>query len=66
MTDVDAGFLFSRHQLTLEAGERTEALGPLFYQQETESENILAFPPFFRTSVRPDVDAEEYDFSIRC
>ena len=24
--DVDAGFLFSRHQLTLEAGERTEAL----------------------------------------
>jgi hypothetical protein len=59
--DVDAGFLFSRHQLTLEAGERTEALGPLFYQQETESENILAFPPFFSHSVRPDVDAEEYD-----
>ena len=60
-TKSDAGFLFSSHQLTLEAGERTEALGPLFYQQETEAENILAFPPFFSHSVRPDLDAEEYD-----
>jgi len=60
--DVDAGLLFSRYALTLEAGERTEALGPLFYLQHGESENILAFPPIFSHSVRPDTDAEEYDF----
>ena len=60
--EVDAGFLFSRHQLTLEAGERTEALGPLCYQQETESEKTLAFPPIFSHVVRPDTDSEEYDF----
>jgi hypothetical protein len=60
--DVDAGFLFSRYQLTLEAGERTEALGPLFYEQETGSENTLAFPPIFSHVVRPDTDSEEYDF----
>lgn len=59
--EVDAGFLFSRYQLTLEAGERTEALGPLCYRQEGESENILAFPPFFSHATRPDLDAEEYD-----
>jgi len=59
--DLDAGFLFSRHRLTLEAGERSEALGPLFHRQKTEAENILAFPPFFSHSVRPDTDAEEYD-----
>lgn len=59
--EAEAGFLFSRHQLTLEAGERTEAFGPLYYEQDTESEDILACPPFFSHSVRPDLDAEEYD-----
>ncbi|MFO1512481.1 MAG: hypothetical protein U1F83_06130 [Verrucomicrobiota bacterium] len=59
---VHAGFIFDRHKLTLEPGERTEAAGPLFYKTETEFENIFALPPFFSHATIPDTDSEEYDF----
>jgi hypothetical protein len=32
---LEAGLLYDRYRLTLEPGERTEVLGPLFYTQET-------------------------------
>src|SRR5687768_17291413 len=60
--DVHAGFLFDRHSLTLEAGSRTEAVGPFFYQQQAELGNVWAVPPFISRSVLLDGDAEEYDF----
>lgn len=60
-TASHAGFLFDRHELTLESGWRTEAAGPFFYETETEFENIFAFPPFFSHSTMPSIDAEEYD-----
>jgi hypothetical protein len=60
--ELDAGFLFDRFSLTLERGTRTEAFGPLFYNQETDFENIFAFPPLFSHSTIPATDSEEYDF----
>jgi len=56
-----AGFFFDRHELTLEAGSRTEAAGPFFYQQLTEQESLWAVPPLFSHSVLLAGDAEEYD-----
>lgn len=58
---VHAGFLFDRHELTLQPGKRVEAAGPFFYSVEAESGNILAFPPFYVHATMPSIDAEEYD-----
>jgi len=60
--DVHAGFIFDRHQFTLEPGERTEAVGPFFYETRTDSENIVAVPPLFSHTTKPDVQYEGYDF----
>src|SRR6186713_1866022 len=38
--ETHAGFIFDRHALTLEAGSRTEAAGPFFYEQQTEMGNL--------------------------
>ena len=56
------GFVFDRFQLTLEAGCRTEAAGPFFYTQQTESENVWAIPPFFSCDRNPAVESHEDDF----
>lgn len=58
------GFLFDEFQLTLEAGTRTEALGPLFYcQHETESgASTVAFPPLYSHYRDPSVESHEDDF----
>jgi len=45
--DLVIGPLLSRFPLTLDEGERTEALGPLFYEQQSGSEHTFAIPPFF-------------------
>jgi hypothetical protein len=60
--DFVAGPLFSRLELTLDSGVRTEALGPFFYKQQSESENILAVPPLLSFDLDPAVESEEDDF----
>src|SRR5262249_42761158 len=60
--DYVFGPLLSRFPLTLEEGGRTEALGPLFYEQQRDTEHPSALPPFFTHVQNPDVDSEEYDF----
>jgi hypothetical protein len=57
------GPLLSRFPLTLDEGERTEALGPLFYEQRRDSEHTFAMPPLFSHVLDPAVDAEEWDFA---
>lgn len=57
--DGDFGFLFDRFQLTLEAGYRTEAAGPLYYFQKTESTTTTAFPPFYSCYRDPSVESHE-------
>ena len=60
--DSSLGFLFDRFQLTLEEGCRTEAAGPFFYSQQTESESVWAIPPFFSCARNPSVESHEDDF----
>src|SRR5665213_437394 len=56
------GFLFDHFPLTLEDGCRSEAAGPFFYTQQTESEKLWAIPPLFSCDRDPSVESHEDDF----
>src|ERR1700753_441550 len=56
-----AGFLYDDFKLTLETGHRQEALGPLFYSEEKDTQKIWALPPLFSDMQDPAVQAREYD-----
>jgi len=60
--DISAGFLFDTFRLTLEPGSRTEAAGPFYYCQQTDTEKVLAFPPFFSRLQDPYTDRDEENF----
>lgn len=60
--DVSTGFLYDHFKLTLEDGQRTEAAGPFYYSQNTDTENLWAIPPFFSADHDPEADRDEYDF----
>ncbi len=64
--DWSAGPLLHDFRLTLDEGHRTEALGPLYYQQDITSDHSLtkswAVPPLFSYTVNKDVDYEWFDF----
>jgi hypothetical protein len=57
-----AGLLYDQFPLTLDSGRRTEAVGPLFYDQQKDSEKIWAFPPLFSHTTDPTVEYREDDF----
>ena len=59
---VNYGPLLSRFPLTLDAGERMEVLGPLFYREQREADSTVALPPFFSHTANPEADSEERDF----
>lgn len=56
----NAGFFYDQFPLTLEAGRRTEVLGPFFYQQNCESDDSVAVPPLFSYTEYP-TEAVEFD-----
>ncbi len=56
------GFAFDRFQLTLEEGYRTEAAGPFYYSQQSDSNSVWAVPPIFLSQDRPAVDAHGDNF----
>jgi hypothetical protein len=57
------GPLFDRFALTLEPGERTEAVGPFYYSETKESQQrTWALPPLFSHATDPGTDSEELDF----
>lgn len=58
-----AGFAFDHHTLTLEPGWRTDAVGPLFYEQEAELAYTWALPPFFSRTDWLDGTGRELDFA---
>jgi hypothetical protein len=57
-----AGLLYDEFPLTLDSGRRTEAAGPLFYDEHKDSEKTWALPPFFSRYSNPDVETREDDF----
>src|SRR5450432_4158678 len=56
------GPLFDQFPLTLDSGRRTEAVGPLFYNQQTDSEKVWALPPLFSHKTDPTIESREDDF----
>jgi hypothetical protein len=60
--DFVAGPLFSQFGLTLDSGSRTEALGPFFYKQQSDSEKVWAVPPLLSFDLDSAVDKQEDDF----
>ncbi|MDE3066301.1 MAG: hypothetical protein KGJ60_01990 [Verrucomicrobiota bacterium] len=61
-TDFHAGPIFDQFQLTLDSGQRTEAAGPLFYDEQKGPERTWALPPFFSRDTNPDVESVADDF----
>ena len=59
--DFHAGLLFDEFPLTLDAGHRTEAVGPFFYDQRKDSETTWAVPPLFSHDANPAVESREDD-----
>jgi hypothetical protein len=60
--ELNTGFLFDDFPLTLSAGHRTEALGPLFYSEQKESQQTWAIPPLLSRLHDPLTEYEEFDF----
>jgi hypothetical protein len=58
---LNAGPAFDQFNLTLAAGHRTEALGPLFYSETKDSQKTWAIPPLFSITKDPVTDFAEFD-----
>ena len=56
-----AGPIYDQFSLTLDSGHRTEAAGPLFYDQFKETETTWAVPPLLSYDADPAIEAKEYD-----
>jgi hypothetical protein len=59
---AELGPLWHDFPLTLDSGRRTEALGPLFYDQVSDSQRMWAVPPVFSLTRDSELDYVEYDF----
>jgi hypothetical protein len=53
--------LFENFALTLAPGQRTEAAGPLFSDEQAGSVHTLAVPPLFSSMSDPDTESSELD-----
>ncbi len=60
--EFHAGLFYDQFPLTLASGQRTEAIGPLFYRQQKDTERTWALPPFFSHDTDPTVESREDDF----
>jgi hypothetical protein len=58
-----AGLFFDEFPLTLDAGHRTEAVGPFFYGQQKGLETTWAVPPLFSHDANPAVESREDDLA---
>jgi len=57
-----AGPLFHQFKLTLESGDRTEALGPLFGIEQHDDHRQVTLPPIMSYHVDKGTDSAEFDF----
>jgi hypothetical protein len=57
-----AGPLFDRSALVLTSGYRTEALGPFFYEEQSDDERTWAVPPLFSHTRNPATDSTRFNF----
>jgi hypothetical protein len=61
-TTIAAGPIFHQFELTLKPGYRTEAAGPLFFNQWSSMEHTWGIPPLFTHMRDSELDMEELDF----
>lgn len=59
---VASGPLWENFPLTLSMGDRTEALGPFFYDQTNEDARTWAVPPLMSSLSAAATDSAEFDF----
>jgi hypothetical protein len=59
---LDAGPLYDEFKLTLDSGQRTEAAGPLFYDEQRESQHTWAVPPLLSYTQDPETEFKEFHF----
>lgn len=59
--ELSLGPLYQEFRLTLDAGHRTEALGPLFYYQRLEDSRLWAVPPGVSYELNRETDYEQFD-----
>jgi hypothetical protein len=59
---TQAGPIYHQFPLTLEQGHRTEAAGPLFYEEQRDTMHTWALPPFYSHATDSATELEEYDF----
>lgn len=60
--DFVAGPIFSEFPLTIGSGHETELLGPLFYNQQNDTEKTWALPPLFSHETDSGTESGEDDF----
>lgn len=60
--ESSVGPLFDQFRLTLEEGERTEAIGPLYYQQQSGAQASWAISPLMSSWRDPETESWEFDF----
>jgi hypothetical protein len=59
--DFHAGLIFDQSSLVLDAGRRTEAVGPFFYDQHKDTETTWAIPPLLSYDTDPATESKEFD-----
>jgi len=59
---LHAGLLFDHFSLTLAPGDRTEAVGPFFYDEQRETQHTWAVPPLLSMARDPELELKEFDF----
>ena len=57
-----AGPIYDQFPLTLDSGWRTEAAGPFFYAEKSDSKKMWAVSPLFFSDTDPAIEHVEYDF----
>lgn len=58
---IEAGPLFHEFNLTLDAGERREVMGPFFYEEQVDGRTTFAVPPLFSWVDDPKLAYREFD-----
>ncbi|HEY3854520.1 MAG TPA: hypothetical protein VGO67_09020 [Verrucomicrobiae bacterium] len=56
------GPAYSDFHLTLQSGHREEAVGPLYFSQESDGETQFGLPPFYSQTLTPSIGWSEWNF----
>lgn len=60
---INAGLAYDSFDLTLDEGQRVEAVGPFYYRQQIDTRRIWAAPPVFSYSHDPSIEKAEFSLA---